>query len=122
MYLLTSSLAKDLGKVRTIYDTRYSYDSLSTINYVLKHICFFFFLFVSFLFLFFLFFLIVQIQVNIPKRRAAGSDHTKSLEKFFKQVLAAIVLHINFEIVQCVVIAGPGFIPVSASLLKNSRY
>lgn len=53
-----------------------------------------------------------QIQVNIPKKRAISSGHDKALDKFFQQVLSAIAQHVDFQIVQCVVVAGPGFVPV----------
>jgi len=51
-----------------------------------------------------------RIETSIPrKRKGSVSAHDKGLEKFFEACLKAILNHINFEIIKCVIIAGPGF-------------
>lgn len=52
-----------------------------------------------------------KIDVNIPrKRKGMCTQHTKGMEKFFETVYQAIVKHVNFDIVKCVLIASPGFV------------
>ena len=38
--------------------------------------------------------------------------YTKSLMKFYETVLQAIVRHIRFDVVKCVLVASPGFVKV----------
>lgn len=38
--------------------------------------------------------------------------HVKSLMKFYETVLQAIVRHIRFDVVKCVLVASPGFVKV----------
>ncbi len=50
-------------------------------------------------------------QVNIPRKRKGNcSQHDKGLAKFYESVLQAVLRHINFEIVKCILIASPGFV------------
>ncbi|CAH1801584.1 unnamed protein product [Owenia fusiformis] len=52
-----------------------------------------------------------KIDVNIPrKRKGLCSQHDKGLTKFYDQVIQAIMRHVNFDIVKCVIIASPGFV------------
>mmetsp|Transcript_36633 Transcript_36633/g.79993 ORF Transcript_36633/g.79993 Transcript_36633/m.79993 type:complete len:408 (-) Transcript_36633:79-1302(-) len=53
---------------------------------------------------------VARVSVNVPKKRTIGSGYDKSLNRFFEQVYAGILQHINFDIVKCVVLAGPGFV------------
>eukprot|EP01116_Phalansterium_solitarium_P002052 TRINITY_DN11903_c0_g1_i1.p1 TRINITY_DN11903_c0_g1~~TRINITY_DN11903_c0_g1_i1.p1 ORF type:complete len:388 (-),score=185.01 TRINITY_DN11903_c0_g1_i1:603-1766(-) len=51
-----------------------------------------------------------KLEVPIPrKRKAAVEAHEKGLQRFFEQVLQALLRHVNFDIVKCVIIASPGF-------------
>ncbi|KAK9817970.1 hypothetical protein WJX72_005116 [[Myrmecia] bisecta] len=51
-----------------------------------------------------------KIEANMPRKRgAAAAGYDKAIESFFSKVFAAIVRHVDWEIVQCLVIAGPGF-------------
>ena len=43
------------------------------------------------------------------KRRGDTRQHEKALIKFYDAVIAAILRHVNFEVVKCVLIASPGF-------------
>ncbi|KFM65584.1 Protein pelota, partial [Stegodyphus mimosarum] len=52
-----------------------------------------------------------KIDVNIPrKRKGMCAQHDKGLEKFFEAVYQALIRHVNFDIVKCVLIASPGFV------------
>jgi protein pelota len=50
-----------------------------------------------------------KIECSIPKKRKGPSQHDKSLTSFFQKILDAIVKNVNFDIVKCVIVAGPGF-------------
>ncbi|XP_056002994.1 protein pelota-like isoform X2 [Ostrea edulis] len=52
-----------------------------------------------------------KIETNIPrKRKGSCTQHDKGLTKFYDQIVQAILRHINFEIVKCVLVASPGFV------------
>ncbi|PRD29130.1 UNVERIFIED_CONTAM: pelo [Trichonephila clavipes] len=52
-----------------------------------------------------------KLDVNIPrKRKGMCSQHDKGLERFFDAVYQAVIRHINFDVVKCVLIASPGFV------------
>ncbi|PRW60647.1 PELOTA 1 isoform X1 [Chlorella sorokiniana] len=51
-----------------------------------------------------------KIEANIPRKRgAAAAGYDKAMESFYDKVFAAIVRHVDWDIVRCLVIAGPGF-------------
>ncbi|XP_056645018.1 protein pelota isoform X2 [Diorhabda sublineata] len=52
-----------------------------------------------------------KIDVNIPrKRKGFVQQHEKGLAKFYDNVMQAILRHVNFDVVKCVLIASPGFV------------
>ncbi|KAJ8941545.1 hypothetical protein NQ318_011502 [Aromia moschata] len=52
-----------------------------------------------------------KIDVSIPrKRKGFVQQYEKGLAKFFDNVMQAILRHVNFDIVKCVLIASPGFV------------
>ncbi|XP_066144405.1 protein pelota isoform X1 [Euwallacea fornicatus] len=52
-----------------------------------------------------------KIDVNIPrKRKGFAQQHEKGLAKFYEQVMQAILRHVDFDVVKCVLIASPGFV------------
>eukprot|EP00741_Cyanophora_paradoxa_P014819 tig00020825_g14295.t1 len=52
-----------------------------------------------------------RIEMSIPRKRgAAAAGHEKAMTKFFEALLRAILQHVNFEIVKCVLVASPGFV------------
>ncbi|CAG9862948.1 unnamed protein product [Phyllotreta striolata] len=52
-----------------------------------------------------------KIDVTIPrKRKGYVQQHEKGLAKFYDQVMQAILRHIDFNIVKCVLVASPGFV------------
>lgn len=51
-----------------------------------------------------------KVEGSIPKKRgAAAAGYDKALTRFFDKVLQAVVKHVNWELIKCLVIAGPGF-------------
>lgn len=52
-----------------------------------------------------------KIEMNIPRKRKGNvQQHDKGIEKFFESVMQAIIRHINFDVVKCLLIASPGFV------------
>lgn len=51
-----------------------------------------------------------KIEKSIPKKRYSAEAHEKNLNKFFEANLQAILRHVDFNIVKCLLIASPGFI------------
>ncbi|GJN01461.1 hypothetical protein PR202_ga18730 [Eleusine coracana subsp. coracana] len=51
-----------------------------------------------------------RIETSIPRKHGpAIAGYESALKKFFEHVLQALLKHVDFEVVQCVVIASPGF-------------
>jgi protein pelota len=51
-----------------------------------------------------------KIDVSVPrKRRAAVQQHEKALNRFFDAIVQAILRHVNFDVVKCLLVASPGF-------------
>lgn len=51
-----------------------------------------------------------RIETNLPKKRgAAAAGYDKAFAKFLGNVFKAVVQHVDFSVVKCLVIAGPGF-------------
>ena len=50
-----------------------------------------------------------RIDVNIPKKRTGSSAHGKSITKFYDAVYRAILTHVPFEKIKCVLLGSPGF-------------
>jgi protein pelota len=51
-----------------------------------------------------------RIEVNIPKKRTGSSQHAKALAKFYEAVYQAVLRHIDFTKVKCVLLGSPGFV------------
>ncbi|KAF6025761.1 PELO [Bugula neritina] len=52
-----------------------------------------------------------KIEINIPrKRRGDCSQHDKGIKRYYDQVMQAIIRHVNFDVVKCVLVASPGFL------------
>lgn len=52
-----------------------------------------------------------KIEVNIPrKRKNFCSQHQKGMEKFYEQILQAMLRFINFDVIKCILVASPGFV------------
>uniref|UniRef100_T1J2J3 Protein pelota homolog n=1 Tax=Strigamia maritima TaxID=126957 RepID=T1J2J3_STRMM len=52
-----------------------------------------------------------KIDMSIPrKRKGMCAQHEKGLQKFFDNVIQAILRHVNFEVVKCCLVGSPGFV------------
>lgn len=52
-----------------------------------------------------------KIETTIPRKRKGLCDqHTKGLHRFYDQIVQAVLRHVNFEVVKCVLVASPGFV------------
>ncbi|XP_074096166.1 protein pelota-like [Cotesia typhae] len=49
-------------------------------------------------------------QVIPRKRKGMTSQHEKGLNRFYENIMQAILRHVNFDIVKCVIVASPGFV------------
>lgn len=53
---------------------------------------------------------VASIETSMPgKRGAAAEGYSKALSSFFNKVFQAVIRHVDWSIVKCLVIAGPGF-------------
>eukprot|EP00249_Psilotum_nudum_P016611 c25905_g1_i1 orf=230-1366(+) len=51
-----------------------------------------------------------KIETSIPRKHGSAiAGYDKALGKFFESVLQALLKHVNFKVVRCLVIASPGF-------------
>ncbi|EFN59828.1 hypothetical protein CHLNCDRAFT_29371 [Chlorella variabilis] len=51
-----------------------------------------------------------KVEANVPRKRgAAAAGYDKAMDSFYDKVFAAVVRHVDWDIVRCLVIAGPGF-------------
>lgn len=54
-----------------------------------------------------------KIEIPIPrKRRGSCTNHDKAMLRFFDAIGHAMVRHIDFAVVKCVLVASPGFVKV----------
>ena len=51
-----------------------------------------------------------RIEINIPKKRTGSSQHPKAMKKFFEAVYQAVLRHVDFAKIKCVVLGSPGFV------------
>ncbi|KAJ8245894.1 hypothetical protein GJAV_G00261430 [Gymnothorax javanicus] len=52
-----------------------------------------------------------KVEVTIPrKRRGNCTQHDKAVERFYEAVMQAILRHVNFDVVKCILVASPGFV------------
>uniref|UniRef100_A0A3P9JED6 Protein pelota homolog n=1 Tax=Oryzias latipes TaxID=8090 RepID=A0A3P9JED6_ORYLA len=52
-----------------------------------------------------------KVEVTIPrKRKGSCSQHEKALDRFYEAVMQAILRHINFDVVKCILVGSPGFV------------
>ena len=50
-----------------------------------------------------------RIDLNIPKKRTGSSGHGKAITKFYDAVYRAILTHVQFDKIKCVLLGSPGF-------------
>ncbi|GAQ80708.1 eukaryotic release factor eRF1 domain1/Pelota-like [Klebsormidium nitens] len=51
-----------------------------------------------------------KIETSIPRKRGpAIAGYDKAINRFFENVLQAVIRHVDFAVVRCLIIASPGF-------------
>ncbi|GIL62954.1 hypothetical protein Vafri_17101 [Volvox africanus] len=50
-----------------------------------------------------------RVEANLPRKRGAALGFDKAWNRFLEHVFNAVVRHVDFSVVKCLVIAGPGF-------------
>lgn len=51
-----------------------------------------------------------KIDVGIPRKRKGNvSQHEKAMTRFYDTIVAALLRHVSFDVVKCVLVASPGF-------------
>ncbi|KAL9185058.1 hypothetical protein ACHAXT_002835 [Thalassiosira profunda] len=50
-----------------------------------------------------------RIDMNIPKKQTGSSAHGKAVTKFYDAVYRAILTHVPFDKIKCVLLGSPGF-------------
>jgi protein pelota len=50
-----------------------------------------------------------RIDYNIPKKRTGSSAHEKAITKFYDAIYRAILNHVPFDKVKCILVGSPGF-------------
>lgn len=51
-----------------------------------------------------------RVSVALPRKRVTTTGYDKAVIRFYEQVYAGIKDHIDFELVKCVILGGPGFV------------
>ncbi|RHZ68875.1 hypothetical protein Glove_292g47 [Diversispora epigaea] len=52
-----------------------------------------------------------RVEQSIPRKRKGNvTNYEKGLQKFYDQVMKAIMRHVNFEVVKVIILASPGFV------------
>jgi protein pelota len=60
-----------------------------------------------------------RIEISIPKKRIGSSHHDKAVQRFYENILEAIVRHVDFEKIKVVILASPAFIKVTIFISPN---
>jgi protein pelota len=51
-----------------------------------------------------------RIDITIPKKRTGSSNHAKALKRFYEAVYQAVLRHVDFDQIKCVLCASPGYV------------
>ena len=51
-----------------------------------------------------------KIELNIPKKRTGSSQHSKAMLKFYEAMYQAILRHVDFSKIKCMLCASPGYV------------
>ena len=51
-----------------------------------------------------------KVEVHIPKKRVGASGHAKAVTRFNEQMYQAVLRHIDFNKIKCVLVGSPGFV------------
>ncbi len=50
-----------------------------------------------------------RIEITIPKKRTGSSNHAKAFKRFYEAVYQAVLRHVDFSQIKCVLCASPGY-------------
>lgn len=50
-----------------------------------------------------------RIEISIPKKRTGSSNHAKAFKRFYEAVYQAVLRHVDFKQIKCVLCASPGY-------------
>ncbi len=51
-----------------------------------------------------------KIEVTIPKKRTGSSNHSKALKRFYEAIYQAVLRHVDFDRIKCVLAASSGYV------------
>jgi len=51
-----------------------------------------------------------RIEVNVPRKKSGFSSHGKAVTRFFESIYQAILRHVDFSKIKCILLASPGFV------------
>ena len=51
-----------------------------------------------------------KIDITIPKKRTGSSNHSKALIRFYEAVYQAVLRHVDFDQIKCVLCGSPGYV------------
>lgn len=51
-----------------------------------------------------------RIDTTIPKKRTGSSNHAKAVKKFYEAIYQAILRHVDFTKIKCMLCASPGYV------------
>jgi len=51
-----------------------------------------------------------RVEMTIPRKRAGNDQHDKALRRFYEAIYQALLRHVDFDIIKCVLLASPGFV------------
>jgi len=51
-----------------------------------------------------------RIDITIPKKRTGSTNHAKALKRFYEAVYQAVLRHVDFDQIKCVLCGSPGYV------------
>lgn len=51
-----------------------------------------------------------KIDVTIPKKRTGSTNHAKAIIRFYEAVYQAVLRHVDFDLIKCVLCGSPGYV------------
>jgi len=51
-----------------------------------------------------------KIDITIPKKRTGSTNHAKALKRFYEAVYQAVLRHVDFDQIKCVLCGSPGYV------------
>jgi protein pelota len=51
-----------------------------------------------------------KIDITVPKKRTGSSNHAKAIKRFYEATYQAVLRHVDFEKVKCLLLASPGYV------------